>query len=79
MYPDPGVDALLFEVEERRRQATMHRLARLCTQSQVRPAGRARFAVGSAIVRLGALVSGDDALRSSWSEGAGTWTRGEEP
>lgn len=62
MYPDPGVDALLFELEKRRGRAAEHRLAHLCEPNQVRYAGRARRACGGALVRFGAFLSGDAGL-----------------
>lgn len=63
MYPDAIRDALLFELQERRQQAAMLRLARTCTQSQATHDRRLRLALGSALLRLGTLVSGADAGR----------------
>lgn len=59
MYADPGVDALLFELEERRNRAAEERLARACGSTQGLPAGRLRRVLGAGLVRLGAVVGGE--------------------
>jgi hypothetical protein len=61
MFPDPNMDAALFEIEERHRQADLHRLAGACRRADVSEAGRLRWALGSFLLRLGAIVSGEDA------------------
>lgn len=62
MYADPRVDAALFELEERHRRADMHRLSNQLTANHARRAGRVRSACGSALVRFGGFVSGDDGV-----------------
>lgn len=57
MYPDLDLHVVLFELEERHHRADMHRLARSC---EARPAEGFRRALGNAVLRLGATVSGDD-------------------
>lgn len=57
MYPDPVMEALLFELAERRSQVAMHRQARSCNRIEARHAQTLRWAVGDALLRLGNLVS----------------------
>lgn len=59
MYPDPNMDALLFDIEERRRQGAIERRAGSCNLSQARPATGLRRAVGNALLRIGNLVMGN--------------------
>lgn len=61
MFPHPDMDAVLFELNERRRQADLRRLVRESRQSQPRSARRLRWALGSTLLRLGVAVLGDDA------------------
>lgn len=61
MYPDLDMHVVLFELEERRQQAAMHRLARSRDRSEEKITWPPRSALGSALLRLGILVSGVDA------------------
>lgn len=65
MFPDPTMDAALFEIAERRREADAHRLAHSFQRSRAAGAGRLRLALGSLLLRLGGAVLGEEAwLRS---------------
>jgi hypothetical protein len=58
MSPDQDLDAVLSELEERRRRAAMSRLARSLKLDEERPTRHLRRALGSVLIRLGVLVSG---------------------
>lgn len=60
MYPYIGTNMLLYDLEERRRQAALGWRTHSSRRSHGRLTRGLRWAVGSALLRLGAVVSGDD-------------------
>ena len=62
MVPHVDTKTLLVELDQRHHQAALHRLATACNQSQETTTGRLRWALGSVLLRLGALVLGGDRL-----------------
>lgn len=70
MYPDPNMDAVLFEIEQRRGQAALERRAGSCNATQMRPAARLLWAIGSSLLRAGTLLAGDEGrLHSDTADG----------
>jgi hypothetical protein len=65
MVPHVDTDTLLVELDQRHQQAAMQRLAVAYHRSQERHTGPIRMALGSILLRLGALVIGDDGLLRS--------------
>jgi hypothetical protein len=65
MVPHVDTDTLLVELDQRHHLATMHRLATECDRTHIRDTGRLRWALGSVLLRLGAVVLGDDELMRS--------------
>lgn len=57
MFPDPNIDALLFELEQRRHPEVLQRLGRPREGSEARH--RLRWALGNILLRLGAVVLPD--------------------
>ena len=62
MIAHVDTDTLLVELDQRHHQADMHRLAIASKRSHERQTGRLRWALGSVLLRLGALALGDDGL-----------------
>lgn len=79
MVPHVDTDTLLFELDQRRKQAAMHRLAAACKLGQESHTGRLGPLLGSVLIWAGALVLGDDRLLHSWSQGQRLWRGKQEP
>lgn len=71
MVPHVDTNTLLVELDQRRDQVALQRLASSCNRSQERRAGPVRWALGNALLRLGALVMGEERLLASNSASAG--------
>jgi hypothetical protein len=70
MYLDPYIEALQFDIEQRRRQAAQERRASSCNLRQARPAMGLRWATGNALLRIGTLLMGDEGrLHSNAADG----------
>jgi hypothetical protein len=72
MVPHVDTHTVLVELDQRHRQAAVRRLVTACNPNQARPIGPVRWALGSVLLRAGALVVGDDRLLRSGAANGGS-------